>query len=89
MAKQLKMSNGVKKYKPKIIYDKESGVFSIEVARGKSVDSDIKGNVVIDYDKRGEVIKINIYNFDFEQFRDHLNALKYFSRSSNIPLWVK
>ena len=37
--------------KTNIKYDKEAKILSIRVSDKKSVDSDAKGNVVIDYDK--------------------------------------
>lgn len=73
----------------KILYDKESKVLSLEVSRAKSVDSDIHGNLVIDYDKKGEIVRINLYDFNFELFRKNLKELKDFTRSSEVPLLVK
>lgn len=48
------------KKKQKIEYDKESKVLSIEMRKGKSVDSDIHDNLVIDYDKMGNVVRVNL-----------------------------
>jgi uncharacterized protein YuzE len=66
----------------KISYDKESGVLSIEVKKARSVDSDIRGNVVIDYDKNGDVVRINFYDFNFRSFQNGARALKKFARNS-------
>lgn len=79
----------MKKKVPKISYDKESQVMSIELARAKSVDSDIHGNVVIDYDKRGKAVRVNFYEFNFDAFRNGLKALKEFARHSEAVLSVK
>lgn len=73
----------------KISYDKEASVLSIEMKRAKSVDSDIQGNVVIDYDKKGEVVRVNLYNFSFSQFRDNLKTLKSVARTFNLPFLVR
>ena len=73
----------------KISYDKESKVLSIEMKHAKSVDSDIQGNVVIDYDKKGEVVRVNLYNFTFDEFRENVKTLKNFTRSLNLPFLVR
>lgn len=73
----------------KISYDKENGVLSIQIRKGKSVDSDIQRNIVIDYDKRGEIIRINLYNFSFDSFRNNLTALKQFAHSSKTPVLTR
>ena len=64
----------------KISYDKGSRVLSVEIGRGKSVDSDIQDNVVLDYDKKGKIVRINLYDFNFDEFRSQRSALKQFSR---------
>lgn len=69
----------------KISYDKESEVLSIEAKRGKSVDSDIQGNIVIDYDKKGDIVRMNLYKFSFDKFRDDLKVVKNFARSFKLP----
>ena len=69
------------KKSPKISYDKESGVLSIEVNRKKSIDSDIQGNVVIDYGKNREIVRINLYDFNLDAFRSNLKALKSFGET--------
>lgn len=58
------------KRKQQIAYDKESKVLSIELRKGKSVDSDIHDNLVIDYDKAGKVVRVNLYGIDFSAFRE-------------------
>ncbi|KKR61549.1 hypothetical protein A2643_04140 [Candidatus Nomurabacteria bacterium RIFCSPHIGHO2_01_FULL_39_220] len=77
------------KQNQKISYDKESEVLSIEMKHGKSVDSDISGNVVIDYDKKGEVVRVNLYNFSFASFRENLKTLKSFTQSFKLPFLVR
>ena len=64
----------------KILYDKNSQVLSLEIGKGKSFDSDIQDNVVLDYDKKGKIVIINLYDFSFDQFRSKRLALKKFSR---------
>ena len=77
------------KKNPKISYDKEASVLSIEMKQVKSVDSDIQGNVVIDYDKKGEVVRVNFYNFSFAEFQENVKILKNFTRSLKLPLLVR
>ena len=69
----------MKQKNPKIQYDKKSKVLSIEVKRAKSVDSDVQGNMVVDYDKKGDVVRVNFYQFSFEDFEENERA---FSRES-------
>jgi len=54
--------------KPKIHYDKKSNIFSIRLSKNKSVDSDIKDNIVIDYDKEGEIVNIEIMKISLREF---------------------
>ena len=64
----------MKKQTPKISYDKESQVMSVELDKTKSIDSDIHGNVVIDYDKRGKAVRVNFYEFNFDAFKNGLKG---------------
>lgn len=66
----------------KIEYDKESEVMSVILADRKSVDSDIRGNVVIDYDKKGEIVKVNFYNFNLDLFRRYRQPMNDFAKAS-------
>lgn len=79
----------MKKNGVKISYDRESGVLSFQIKKGKSVDSDIQGNIVIDYDKQGEIIRINLYNFSFDLFQNNLTALKQFASDSKTPVLTR
>lgn len=74
---------------PKILYDKESKVLSLEIGGGKSADSDIHGNLVIDYDKKNEIVRINLYDFNFDLFHKNLKELRSFARASGAPLSVR
>lgn len=65
-----------------IIYDKDDEVLSVELKRAKSVDSDISGNAVIDYDKNRNIVRINLYNFSFNNFKEKMHALRDFSKIS-------
>lgn len=62
---------------PKVQYDKESNILVITLNKKRSVDSDIKGNVAIDYDKDGEIVRIEIMSVNIGEF----NMIK-----SSIPL---
>lgn len=79
----------MKKNNPRILYDKESRVLSIEIKKAKSADSDIQGNVVIDYDRGGKVARINLYNFSFSSFRNHLKDFRHSARDLSSPLRIK
>lgn len=77
------------KKQPKISYDKESEVLSIEIHKAKSVDSDISNNVVVDYDKKGEIVRINLYDIDFNAFRAVKKSLENFAHSSRFAFFQK
>ena len=79
----------MRKSKPKIIYDKESKVFFIEMSNKKSVDSDIQRNLVIDYDKGGNVVRVSIYEIDFDSFRNGRTELKEFARGAGVAVLTK
>ncbi len=70
----------MKNNKPKVIYDKESQVLSWLLSKNKSVDSDIQANVVIDYDNRGKIVKINFYDFDLEDFKSVREPIRHLSQ---------
>jgi len=63
----------------KILYDKDSKVLSINMKKAKSVDSDIHGNVVVDYDKQGNAVRVNFYDFNFNAFKAGRRALSGFA----------
>ena len=83
------MKKNNSKSKPKISYDKESQVLSLEVGQGKSADSDIRGNFVIDYDRQGKIVRVSLYNFDFDAFRDNGKVLNEFARESKVAVSVR
>ena len=64
--------------KPKIKIDQEAKILSIRLSNKKSVDSEIKGNIVIDLSKNGEIVNIDIMKFSLEDFDRKLNILKSF-----------
>lgn len=70
--------------KMRISYDKESEVLSIEVDKAKSVDSDISNNVVVDYDEQGKIVRINLYDIDFNAFRVIRKPLERFAHDSRF-----
>ena len=73
----------------KIVYDSEGHVLSVEIEKKKSMDSDIQGNIVIDYDKQGKIVRINLYEFSFDSFREIRKSLKSFSGNVRILLVMK
>jgi len=52
----------------KIKYDKETKILTIRLSDKKSVDSEARGNVVVDYDKERKVVNIEIMNISLEEF---------------------
>ena len=41
---------------------------SIRLSKKRSVDSDVKDNIVIDYDEKGEIVNIEIMKINFGEF---------------------
>jgi uncharacterized protein YuzE len=54
--------------KPQIKYDRKSNILSIRLSKKKSIDSEIKNNIVIDYDKKGDIVNIEIMEVSLEEF---------------------
>lgn len=50
----------------KIVYDSEVKILSIRLSKNKSVDSDVKDNVVLDYDKDGKLVNIDVMRVNLE-----------------------
>ena len=63
-----KVNDSKSNMKPKIKYDKESNILSIKLNKKRSVDSDVKDNIVIDHDENGEIVNIEIMKINIEEF---------------------
>ena len=63
---------------PKINYDQETEILTIKVSNKKSVDSDVQKNVVVDYDKDGNIAKIEIMSVDLNEFEKEKSYLENF-----------
>ena len=70
---------------PKISYDQKAKVLRIQLRPGRSSDSDIERNTVIDYDKRGKVINIEIMSFALDEFKT-LRSASYRMPSGSLQL---
>jgi uncharacterized protein YuzE len=55
--------------KPKISYDPDSQIVSIRISKQKSVDSDVYGNVVVDYGKDGHMVNVDIMGVSLTEFK--------------------
>lgn len=51
---------------PKIHYDPDVKILSIRFQDSKSVDSDVKDNVVFDYDANGHIVNIDVMEVNLE-----------------------
>lgn len=51
-----------------IKYDKNSNILSIRLSKKKSVDSEIQGNVVIDFGEDGKIVNIEIMKINLNEF---------------------
>lgn len=65
----------------KIKYNKKTKILSIRLSDKRSIDSDVQGNVVVDYDKEGKIINIDIMNINFEEFSKTKDWLREVLRS--------
>jgi len=63
---------------PKIYYDKEAKIITIKISGKKSVDSDIQKNIVTDYDKDGNITKIEIMSVNLNEFERDKSYLENF-----------
>lgn len=53
----------------KVVYDKEAKILSFRLSPKKSVDSEVEDNVVIDRDKSGTIVNIDILDVGMREFR--------------------
>ena len=51
---------------------------------GKSIDSDVSGNVVVDYDKHGEIVNIDIMNIHLDEFQKQRVPVERFLTSKRF-----
>ncbi len=63
---------------PKISYDQEAKILTIKVSNKKSIDSDAQKNVVVDYDKDGNIAKIEIMSINLNEFEKEKSYLENF-----------
>jgi len=54
--------------KPQIKYDSKVNILSIRFSQKKSVDSEVKDNVVIDYDEKGDIVNLEIMKVNLGEF---------------------
>lgn len=53
---------------PKVKYDPEAKILSVRLSSEPSVDSDVKGNVVLDYDVKGDLVNVDIMKVSLSEF---------------------
>ena len=53
----------------KVTYDKNAKILSFRLSSKKSVDSDVQENVVIDRDRDGTIVNIEIMDVGIGEFR--------------------
>lgn len=71
---------------PQIKYDPKVKILKIRLSRKKSVDSDIKDNIVVDYDKNGEICNIEIMKISLSEFmKKQKEVRKLVSRGRLVP----
>lgn len=68
---------------PKISFDKDSAILSIRLSSKKSVDSDVKGHVVLDYDKNGDLVNVDIMEVSLNEFK-RIPAFRHLARQVRL-----
>lgn len=63
-----KMANPVGKYETSNQIRQKANILNIRFSKKKSVDSEIKDNVVIDYDENREIVNLEIMKVDLREF---------------------
>lgn len=53
----------------KITYNKKARILSLRLSPKTSVDSDVQENVVIDRDKVGNIVNVDIMDVDLREFK--------------------
>lgn len=53
---------------PQVSYDPDAKILSIRLSSLRSVDSDAKGNVVLDYDAKGNLVNVDIMKVSLNEF---------------------
>ena len=61
---------------PKIQYHEKERILSIRLSSKKSVDSDVQDNIVVDYDKDGNVVNLEVMPVSMKEFS---RAKQYFT----------
>ncbi len=50
-----------------ITYDPDARILNIHLMDGKVHDTDVQKNCIIDYDKKGRILNIEVTEIDFEE----------------------
>lgn len=53
----------------KIAYDKQARILSLRVSSKKSVNSEVEDTIVIDRDKDGAIVNVDIMDVGLDEFR--------------------
>ncbi len=53
---------------PKIYYNPKEKILSLRLSQARSVDSDVQDNVVVDYDKEGRVVNVEVMEINLRDF---------------------
>ena len=68
----------------KVAYDKKSRILSLRLSPKKSVDSDVQDNVVIDRDKDGKIVNVDIMDVDMGEFK----RVQSQGKKARVPVFV-
>ena len=51
----------------KVVYDKKANAMNVRLKNDKIANSDVRGNCVMDYNSKGEIVNIEILDFNLEK----------------------
>lgn len=53
---------------PQLQYHKKAKILSLRLSKKRSADSDVQGNVVVDYDVAGRVVNVDVMSVNLNNF---------------------
>ncbi|MDP3645685.1 MAG: DUF2283 domain-containing protein [bacterium] len=65
----------------KIAYDKRARILSLRLSAKKSVDSEVEDTIVIDRDKDGSIVNVDIMDVGLDEFQRTRTHVSGFART--------
>ena len=71
-----------------IQYNKKGKILSIRLSNRRSVDSDVRDNVVLDYDGEGKIVNVDIMQVSLDEFSRVSNFVRQLSPRAKARIAV-